>query len=121
METGSEAQTLRDSGQASTGMLTAEDLTAIKLEVLHATISAFAHRGFTGDLQFHLDEAPIKAGIYLKPNGALAAAHRDVLKSLADSWASIDVFVDRPGTFLRVRFMHGVINKVDLNDVSYLP
>src|SRR5260370_18075238 len=99
-----------------TAMITAEDVVAIKLEVLHATISAFALRGYSGDLHFHLEDPPLKAQVYLKPNGSLAAAHRDVLKSLADSWASVDTFVDQPGTYLRVRFPHGIITKLDLRD-----
>jgi hypothetical protein len=100
-------------------MLGAADLIAIKLEILHATISAFALRGFSGDLEFHLDEPPVKAEMYLKPNGSLSAVHRDVLKSLADSWPSIDTFVDRPGTFLLVRYSYGIITRVDTNDISH--
>src|SRR5260370_26631351 len=102
-----------------TAMLTAEDIVAIKLEVLHATISAFALRGYSVDLHFHLEDPPLKSQVYLKPNGSLAAAHRDVMKSLATSWASVDTFVDKPRTYLRVRFQHWVIPKVVLTDMAF--
>ena len=105
-------------------MLCAADLVAIKLEILHTMVSGFALRGYSGDLEIRMDELgnmlSTKAEIHVKPNGDRGELNHEVLKSLAEHWADIDVWAQHPTTFLLISFQRGRITRVKISDVSLL-
>lgn len=102
-------------------MLSAAEHDAASLERVRAELSGLALRGYSGELEFQM--APEHHIITRKSEvqvGGDLAEQSEILKSIADHWESIELWMERPSRFLLVSLQRGKITRVLISDASHI-